>query len=402
MVAESANTEYNVHLKQLEAVKIMNYDTYFPRGIANGEAFCNREKERKKLIANIKSRQHTLIMSPRRYGKTSLVKYAIEETNTILGEADLFVAVDAKHIEHQIITAIKNVIRQINTPIEQTLEILRQFFINISAKWTVGTQGVNIALTPEKDLDHATAIKEALLALDSLLEKKKGYAVFFIDEMQEIGEVAEGKGIEGAIRHVAQQTRSLSFVFSGSSRHLLAKMFYDKARPLYKLCDRMILDRIDEQAYNTHINKYINKKWGADLDDAAFKTIMTNTSRHPFYVNSLCRRILEVSTKKPPMEDEVQQLWNAIVNEERQELGREMAVLSPGQRKILVAIANGENKGFTSKKFLHKVNMTGSSVSEAIKILIEGDYLEKLEDGSARFIDPLLLSALKNYYPNND
>lgn len=151
----------------------MNYDNYFPRGIANGEAFCNREIERKKLINNIKARQHTLIISPRRYGKTSLVKYAIQETNTILGEADFFVAVDAKHIEHQIISAVKNIIRQINTPIEQTLEILRQFFMNISAKWTVGTQGLNIALTPEKDIGHATAIKEALLALDSLLAKKR-------------------------------------------------------------------------------------------------------------------------------------------------------------------------------------------------------------------------------------
>lgn len=141
----------------------MNYDNYFPRGIANGEAFCNREIERKKLINNIKARQHTLIISPRRYGKTSLVKYAIDETNTILGEADLFVAVDEKHIEYQIITAVKNIIRQINTPVEQTLEILRQFFMNISAKWTVGTQGLNIALTPEKDIGHATAIKEALL-----------------------------------------------------------------------------------------------------------------------------------------------------------------------------------------------------------------------------------------------
>ena len=376
----------------------MNYDNYFPRGIANGEAFCNREKERKKLIANIKSRQHTLIMSPRRYGKTSLVKYAIEETNTILGEADLFVAVDAIHIEHQIIAAVKNIIRQINTPIEQTLEILRHFFINISAKWTVGTQGLNIALTPEKGLDPATAIKEALLALDSLLEKKKTYAVFFIDEMQEIGEVAEGKGIEGAIRHVAQQTKNLSFIFSGSNRHLLAKMFYDKARPLYKLCDRMILDRIDKQAYKTHIGKYIKKKWNSDLDDAAFESLITLTDRHPFYVNGLCRRIFEADTKKTPSSAEIKVLWNTIVNEERQELGREMSSLSAGQRKILVAIASGENKGFTGKKFLQIVNMTGSSVSEAIKILDDADYLEKLEDGTVRFIDPLLLSALKIYY----
>jgi uncharacterized protein len=380
----------------------MNYDIYFPRGIANGNAFCNREKERKKLINNIKSRQHVLIMSPRRYGKTSLVKYAVNETKAIIGEADLFVAVDAKHIEHQIITAVKNIISQINTPVEQALEILRQFFIKISAKWTVGTQGINIALIPEKDHDPAIVIKEALQALDNLLEKKNIYAVFFLDEMQEIGEVAEGKGIEGAIRHVAQQTKKISFVFSGSNRHLLAKMFYDKARPLYKLCDRMILDRIDKQAYQAHIGKYIQQKWNADLTNEAFETLINLTERHPFYVNCLCRRLFETNTQNPPNDSEIKSYWDSIVNEEKQELAREISVLSAGQRKILVAIASGENKGLTGKKFLHKVNMTGSSVSQAIKILEEGDYLEKQEDGTVRFIDPLLASALRIYYSDED
>lgn len=72
----------------------MNLDTYFPRGIALGQAFCNRVAERNRLISNIKAKQHTLIMSPRRYGKTSLVKYAAHEVKTIFCEADLFVALD--------------------------------------------------------------------------------------------------------------------------------------------------------------------------------------------------------------------------------------------------------------------------------------------------------------------
>lgn len=219
--------------------------------------------------------------------------------------------------------------------------------------------------------------------------------------MQEIGEVAEGKGIEGAIRHVAQQTKNLSFVFSGSNRHLLAKMFYDKARPLYKLCDRMILDRIDKKAYKAHISKYVSKKWNSSLDDEAFELIINLTDRHPFYVNSLCRRIFDGNSKRPPNAEEVNLLWCAIVNEERQELSREMSVLSYGQRKILIAIAHGDKKAFTSKKFLQKVNLSGSSVSEAIKILEEGDYIEKLEDNTVRFIDPLLSSALRTYYSDD-
>lgn len=376
----------------------MNYEVYFPRGIASGEAFCNRSSERKCLISNVNSKQHTLIMSPRRYGKTSLVRYAMNEAKLLYGEADLFVAVDATQIERQILNGIQQIISEINTPTEQLLDIIRKYFQKISAKWTVGTQGINIALIPEDKNDPATTIKEALQALENLLHTKNIKAVFFIDEMQEIGQVAEGKGIEGALRHVAQQTKQLSFIFSGSNRHLLAKMFYDKARPLYKLCDRIILGRIDESHYKMHINKYAQKKWKSTLNETTLSVLMDLTQRHPYYVNSLCRHILESELKTAPDSEAIKTYWYNMVRDERQELMREMSFLSPGQRKILVAIANGDNRELTGKNFLKKVNLTGSSVCNSLKILEEGDYLEKQDDGSYQFVDPLLLSALTLYY----
>jgi AAA+ ATPase superfamily predicted ATPase len=376
----------------------MHYEVYFPRGIASGEAFCNRTVERKRLISNVNSKQHTLIMSPRRYGKTSLVRYAMNEVGLLYGEADLFVAVDAKQIEQQILNGIQKILGEINTPTEQLLDIIRKYFQKISARWTVGTQGVSIALIPEEKNDPATSIKEALQALDDLLHKKNLCAVFFIDEMQEIGQVAEGKGIEGALRHVAQQTKHLSFCFSGSNRHLLAKMFYDKARPLYKLCDRIILGRIDESHYKTHINKYAQKKWKTKLDDPTINILLDLTQRHPYYVNGLCRHLLESTLTTLPSLEDIKTYWYNMIRDERQELMRELSFLSPGQRKVLVAVANGDNKELTGKNFLRKVNLTGSSVSDALKILEEGDYLEKNENGTYQFIDPLLLSALKLYY----
>ncbi|TAK75197.1 MAG: ATP-binding protein [Gammaproteobacteria bacterium] len=380
----------------------MSYEIYFPRGIAKGNAFCNRENERNRLIANIKSRQHTLIMSPRRYGKTSLVKYAVDELPILFGEADLFVAVDAKRVEQQILAGVKKIISEINTPIEQVLEIIRQYFKKTSAKWTVGTQGVNIALIPEGSNDPATTIMEALQALEDLLSKKNKQAVFFLDEIQEIGEVAEGKGIEGALRHVAQQTHYLSFVFSGSNRHLLARMFYDKARPLYKLCDRIVLDRIDEQHYRKHINKLARKRWNSNLDDSVLEALFTLTERHPFYMNGLCLRLWESDLKRAPSSEDARIYWINMVTEERQEIARELSTLSAGQRKILIAITEGHTRELTGKVFLNKIYMTSSSVVEALKILEQRDYIERKTNGEYHFIDPLMAAALRLYFNDKD
>ena len=378
----------------------MNYKNYFPRGIAKGGAFCNREQERGRLIANIESRQHTLIMSPRRYGKTSLVKYAVDEMKVLFGEADLFVSVDAKQVEYQILTAIKRMMGEVNTPIEQVLDIIRQFFQKTSAKWTVGTQGVNIALIPETH-DPATNIMQALQALEDLLSKKKIQAAFFIDEVQEIGEIAEGKGIEGALRHVAQQTQYLSFVFSGSNRRLLAKMFYDKARPLYKLCDRIVLNRIDKSHYEKHLNKLAKKRWNAMLDNEAMETLFSLTERHPYYINGLCLALWGSNLEKTPSAKEMHTYWIKMVEEERQEVIRELSILSHGQRKVLVAIAEGHIKELTGKIFLRKINMTSSSVVEAIKMLEKRDYIEKQENGEYHLIDPLIAAAIRLYFEDS-
>jgi uncharacterized protein len=375
---------------------MLNIEHYFPKGIAANQAFCNRRKERKQLAANIHSHHHTLLISPRRYGKTSLVRIVLKEQKLPSGSADLFVAIDAKRIEHSILAAVKTIIPQITSSITQTLAELSSYFKHSAAQWVIGTQGVNITFMPQQHSDSATNIMEALGALEALLAKKKRRAVLFIDEMQEIGEVAEGKGIEGALRHVAQASKHLVFIFSGSSRHLLTHMFYDKARPLYKLCDRIILERIPEAEYVVHLNQAAKIRWKKTLPKPIFDTIMQSTERHPYYVNSLCLKVWE--SAKMPAVAEVIAHWHTLVHEEKVEVINEMAVLGFGARKLLVGVANGDNHSLTGKHFLAKINLSSSSVTEALKVLEQKDYIEKSKTGIYSIIDPLLKTALQLYF----
>lgn len=371
----------------------MMYENYFPRGIAIGEAFCNREIERKRLEKNIKTGQHTLLMSPRRYGKTSLVRYVINEINMPFGEADLFVAIDAKRIEQQVLTGIKMVFKAAGTSTDQTIRIIRDFFKTRDAKWVIGTQGVNLALVPSQESDPASNIMDALLALEDLLAKKKKRAVIFLDEIQEIGEVAEGKGIEGAIRHVAQETKYLCFVFSGSNRHLLGRMFYDKNRPLYKLCDRIIVERITQVDYAKHINKLSKKRWKSIWKESALTTLFELTECHPYYMNNLCLRLWDSTLQQPPTTEIIQTTWQAYVKEERADIMQELLSMPPGQRKILIELACGHSTGLTSKEMLKKLNLSGSSVTEAMQLLEQKDYIESRDKGYF-MVDPLIKSTL--------
>lgn len=379
------------------------YTDYFPLGIAKGNAFCNRVNERQRLVRNIKSHQHTLITSPRRYGKTSLVLFVLEKLGIPYAKVDLFVALDAKACEEQLIHGIQKLFHRIVTKPERILTQIRDYFQQAKKKWTIGFRDVHLELIPDKDSDVATNIMHALLALESVLAKKKQRAVLFIDEFQEIGVLPNSKALEGAIRTVAQETKYLLLIFSGSNRHLLTYMFDDKTRPLYLLCERIILDRIHEQDYKTFIQKIALKTWQASLSTEALSVILSISECHPYYVNALCNSLWKIYEQKsrPPDVAAVKKIWQEYIHTERTRISRELSYLSFGQRKILTTLAFGHTTELTGKSFLQKVGITGPSVISALDVLEENDCIGKKGDGSYFIIDPLMKASLQFFYQDS-
>src|SRR5258708_2264199 len=112
----------------MHKVMIMSRHTnYFPLGIAKGDAFCNRVSERKQLISNTKRNKHTIVISPRRYGKSSLVLNSLDDIELPYERVDLFVAVSAKTIEEQILKGVKSLITKVSTVPEQAVGFIKNY-----------------------------------------------------------------------------------------------------------------------------------------------------------------------------------------------------------------------------------------------------------------------------------
>ncbi|MFN7097620.1 MAG: AAA family ATPase [Gammaproteobacteria bacterium] len=375
----------------------MNNINYFPTGIADSESFCNRKLELSKLGQNIVKGAHTLLYSPRRYGKSSLAKQAVKHAQIPHAEIDFFVAIDATSVEKQFLYGVKQLIQSVSDTPEQWFHVLRNFFNKANKKWTIGITGFSLELIPERNNDVAVNILDALMALEHVLAKKKQRVLFFIDEFQEISHLAEAKAIEGAIRHFAQSTKHVVFIFSGSNRHLLINMFNDRSRPLYLLCDRIQLNRITVADYKIHLNKIAFDTWKAALSETTFQKIINYTECHPFYVNILCDRLWSHLNNLPTVND-VETVWLSYVNEQRTETRRELLTLGTAQLKMLVAIASGENHALTRLEIQQKLKLTSSAITQALQALEEKDYIEKQEERIFVIINPLLKASLLQYY----
>ena len=353
---------------------------YFPLGVATGAAFCNRTEEIALLEKNIQNGKHTLLLATRRYGKSSLALNVLKRAGLPYAEIDFYMATNEKIIEVYLLNAVVELIGKAVGPIDKLISSIKKYVKNLQPKLSIGTALITLELTSNQETDPATNVKEGLMLLEQLLEEKKKYAVLLMDEFQSVGVIAQGKGIEGAIRHVAQKTKYLTIIFSGSNRKLLKTMFEDETRPLYKLCWKLSLKRISAEHYKKHLQKAAHSAWKQALNDSVIQEIITLTERHPYYVNKLCDRLWTYYEKKPPTVSEVTKEWLEILKEEKSDAIKEISLLSLGQKNVLLLIAKNISIQLTSKQAILESQMTSSSILTALEGLEEKDIIEKEED----------------------
>lgn len=363
---------------------------YFPLTTAYGEAFCNRKEELTHLTRNIEMVRPTLIMSPRRYGKTSLALRAFELSKVIYSHIDFYKELSAEDIEKSIINGVGQLLGKIESKPKQLIRLAGEFFADMHVNVAIHQLKLSIEIN-ERRKKPADNIQDALEKLHTLANKKKMLVVFFIDEFQKIAEITDDHSIEAAIRNIAQTSKNIVFVFSGSNRHLIQDMFYDSNRPFYKLCDVMKLNRIGKNHYFPYIQNAAVKNWQKDLPEEIIDALLNLTECHPYYVNLLCSKLWLGTV---PSENHVIQGWEQCAEESRSQVEREIDLLSFNQKRILISLSRfGATNQPTSQDFLKKVGISSTSMSQALSVLLEKDYVYK-NQGSYCVLDPLFKQIL--------
>lgn len=365
----------------------MIIEELFPQKLALGNNFCNRINEQIRLRGNIEGVRPTLIISPRRYGKTSLGIYVIEQLKLPYAHLDLFPLVNNQDVQNIILSGIGEIIASIESNTIKALKSVADFFAELSISFKLVGTKIEVDLMRRSSGESKT-ILNALKALDNILIKKKKKAIIFLDEFQRLSQMQDPEVIEGAIRQIAQKTNNIVFIFSGSNRHLLSKMFEDRQRPLYKLCDRINLDRIDSKSYVAFISAISKKTWNKTIPLNIVETILQITERHPYYVNVLCSRLWRRDGTYT--EKEVLEVWHNYALEEKSTVFNELESLSNNQLKLLITLARSDGTVMPQgDEFLSFSGMAISSVRQSLKVLQEKDYIYQ-DNKRFQVLDPLI------------
>ncbi len=367
-------------------------DPIFPMDIATGDAFCNRVVERAHLIKNIHHNRQTVLLAPRRYGKTSLVSQVITELQIPHCAMDFLLCANSHSVKVKIVEKVGELLFHLLPKTLRAKEKVLSTFKKMRPEIVLSAAGQKVILhIPDNELSPEETICDVLMNLDKTAIAAKKRVLVFMDEFQQIGQLNDRHSVEAAVRHAVERSKNVSYVFSGSNRHMLLQMFSEKSRPFYKLCETMVLQRIAEMDYITFIQKHAKLRWKKELHQDVLRFILSLSERHPYYVNLICNR-LWMDDELPTIE-KIEQLWKQYLESEKAIFITELSSLANNQKTVLLTLAKKPTKQPFHVDYLSMTGLSISSQKQALNKLILKDYVYTNDEGITCVLDP----ALKDY-----
>lgn len=334
-------------------------------------------------------------------GKTSLIEQVLKDIGTSKRQVvaltiDLMVVHDADELEKRIRKGVAQLGVELLPKNQKTTAKLTKAFSGFNPQFSVGALGINLTLA--KPSSPVQGIAELLMGLDCAAGLYKRRVVIVLDEFQQLTtlkDAAVKRATEGAIRHAVERSKHITYLFAGSQKHLLASMFEDEDRPLYRLCRKMTLGRIDAEAYRAFLHSAGKARWRRVLSDEIINQILVITTRHPYYVNALCARLWDSCSS--PSAKTIEAKWNALIAENRSVVAGKVLRLSATQRAMLKAIAHTENgvEHPTSQAFLAQIRLAASTGNKAKDLLEQDDFIHQDEQDRWCLVDPVMTSYLR-------
>lgn len=365
-----------------------NAKSYFTTKTAIGSTFCNREKERKQLKLNIEKGEHTVVVAPRRFGKTSLVCQTLQELEINYAKVDLFCAVYATSISEKITKGVSEVIKKMMPFSSKTIKFIESCFkhTNIVLKAGEFELQVNFSRAQENPVEQ---IIDVLNGLEEIAKHQKKRVVVFIDEFQDLLKADQSDEIQAAIRGVAQHCQYVSFIFSGSSRNMLRQIFEDRNQPLYMLCQKIHLKKISAEDFAEHMQKLAKKNWKDSLDQSVVDKILELSECHPYYLNLLCDKLWDQEAL--PSVKQVEEMWLVCLNDQKDKLIADLEPLNAIRIKVLTTIALRYVASPNGKEFLDATSLALGTVQKALQYLSGNDFIYQEENSKQiQLVDPLL------------
>ncbi len=348
---------------------------FYITGIIPEPYFCDREKETTWFIRTLENKAHILLTSPRRMGKTQLIRHVFEQPSIKDNCYTFYTDIYPTTSLHELVLFLSKEIYSVLVP--KGKAVIDKFLAGLhSLAGSIGYDPISGLPTFDIKLGDIHAPELTLEEIFRYLELADKPCVFAIDEFQQIALYPE-KNVEALLRAHIQKMNNCLFIYAGSNRHILENMFNSAAKPFYNSAEQIYLDCIPKDVYTAFANEQFSKA-GRKILPEAVSLAYDLFEGHTYYVhNVLHNAFAYLNADKVIDESDIHETLSNILEEKGRTFASVMNQLNFQQKETLIAIAKeGKARGVTSVAFVKKHALKSpSSVQYAISALLDKQLL---------------------------
>lgn len=358
-----------------------------------GAPFCDRSKELKELTSYAESNANVVLYSPRRYGKTSLVKRVqsiLADKGFIVIYVDLFGVTNIDEAAHRTAKSIYTVTQHDESLFKKAIRILKTFRPVLKPTEAGDAFSISVEAVAGK-LSGIDLLDATMDNVGEFIHKALNRVHIVFDEFQEITEL-NSQQIEGVLRsHI--QGHGSSYFFVGSRRRLLIDMFSQRNRPFFQSGIMYKLNRLPHSDLVNFIIECFQSR-GKHCPREVAEEISKKVLQHPYYVQKLSFHEFEMTDKIAKIEDVVK-AYERVLEEERYFFEATLQGITLKQVSLLKAIANDPLLPIFSSEFLSRYRFAQGMIQKALPKLSRLDLIEKNEKNNWQVVDPVFEDWLK-------
>ena len=348
--------------------------------------FANRTKDIQRLKANFSNNINTIIISPRRWGKSSLVK---KVAASIAGRQTKTVMIDMMGIRNEegfYKAFAAAVIRATSGKAEEWITAAKQFLKNVSPKISIGSdpvQEIDISFewkSAEKNYEEILNLPEKIALAKNI------HIIVCLDEFQNLAVFNEPELFQKRLRTAWQHHTQTCYCLYGSRQHMMTELFTKQSRAFYKFGEIIYLQKIERAEWI----KFIQAQFAATkkkISEQLANEIAAAVKDHSYYVQQLSH-LVWINTEKTATQNIVQDALEDLLSQNAILYSRDTENLTTPQFNFLRALANGVTKNLSSKDIMHKYGLgTSANVLKIKKALVQKELIDG-NGANIEFLDP--------------
>lgn len=359
--------------------------------------FCDRIAETDYLIKQIENGRNTVMVSPRRMGKTGLIRHLFQQEQMLDRYETFFIDLySATSLQEMSYLMGKSVFDRLKSRKEKYIESFFQIIKSLRPGFKID------ALTGEPKFEMGIgAVENPTATLEEVftyLETSEKPSVIAFDEFQQIAEFRE-KRVEASLRGMIQQCTRTSFIFSGSKQHTIAQMFQSKAKPFYQSAQLMDLRPLDKEVYTEFVSRLFSE-YGKSIESQVVKLVYERYVGVTWYMQMMMNELFAMTdVGETCTPEDIEKAKFNITEVQEGSYKSQLNNLSDKQKRVLQAIAKeGVVDAVTSGSFVKRHALeSASSVQSAIKGLLDKEIVSHT-DGQYRINDFFFSEWLRENY----